>query len=439
MKHFWSNLSLGTKIASLTSFLVIVSILTTTFIFIQRERDYFHHELENQASLLLGTLPLTMRDQLYRMELDELIDIVKVVSKNKNIQQFVIFDDQGLILYDSSRPQIMFSQTVDPLGHLLINSKGNQIYSDWKENQFVAGKAVKLGNQVLGAVAVGLSTEPLNEKIAAYTQRSLILVLISILLGSLLSFWLGRQITNPLRELANIACQMSAGDIFVQIDIPSKDEIGQLGDAFNHMTTSIQKREFELRELAAGLERTVEERTIELRRHNKQLERIAIEDPLTGIYNRRYFFELAEKEVERAKRYKNPLSVVILDADNFKRMNDNFGHLIGDQILVNLAKLCLNNIRSLDILARYGGEEFVILMPEATKKDAQKIAERLRKLVAETSMVTGALDVMITISLGVASWNCNQELNFDSLLVRADQALYQSKEYGRNRVSIWQE
>jgi len=328
---------------------------------------------------------------------------------------------------------------VDPLGYLLINSKENQIYSDWKENQFIAGKPVKLGNQVLGAVAVGLSTESLNEKIAAYTQRSLILVLISIFLGSLLSFWLGRQITNPLRELAKIACQMSAGDIFVQIDLPSKDEIGQLGDAFNHMTTSIQKREFELRELAAGLERTVEERTIELRRHNKQLERIAIEDPLTGIYNRRYFFELAEKEVERAKRYKNPLSVVILDADNFKRMNDNFGHLIGDQILVNLAKLCLNNIRSLDILARYGGEEFVILMPEATKKDAQNIAERLRKLVAETSMVTGALDVMITISLGVASWNCNQELNFDSLLVRADQALYQSKETGRNRVSVWQE
>jgi diguanylate cyclase (GGDEF)-like protein len=439
MKQFWLNLSLGTKIASLTSFLVVVSIITTTIIFIQREREYFHRELENQAGLLLETVPLTMRDQLYRMELDELIDIVKVVSKNKNIQQFVIFDDHGLILYDSSRPEMLFSQSVDPLGYLLINSEGEQIYSDWKENQFIAGKPIRLGNQVLGAVAVGLSTEPLNEKIAAYTQRSLILVFLTIFWGSVLSFLLGRQITNPLRELADIACQMSTGDTFIRITIPSRDEIGQLGDAFNNLTDSIQKREFELRELASGLERTVEERTIELQQHNKQLERIAIEDPLTGIYNRRYFFELAEKEVERANRYKNPLSVVIFDVDNFKRMNDSFGHLIGDQILVNLAKLCLNNIRSMDIIARYGGEEFVILMPEATKEDAQKIAERLRKIVAETSMVTGALDVMMTISLGVASWNCNQELDFDSLLARADQALYQSKESGRNRVSAWQE
>ena len=191
--------------------------------------------------------------------------------------------------------------------------------------------------------------------------------------------------------------------------------------------------------MAADLERKVEARTNELRQHNQELERMAIEDPLTQIYNRRYFFELAAKEVERAKRYGNHLSVVILDADNFKKMNDSFGHLIGDQILINLTKLLQENIRSIDILARFGGEEFVILMPEATRTDAKKSAERLRKLVSETSMVHGGFDVTITICLGIASWEGGQDLDFDALLAHADQALYQSKDTGRNRVSVWQE
>ena len=440
MKQRWSKLPLGTKIAVLTSFLVMVSILVLTYITIQREREYFHQELENQANLLLETLPLTMRDQLYRMELDELIYIAKVVGSNENIDQFVIFDEKGLILYDTSRPEMSFSRVVDPLGYDLINQPDSRLYTEWQDDLYIAGKTIMVGNQILGAVAVGLSTESLNHKIAVLTYQSSVLALLTLLVGVGLSYWLGRQISYPLSELAEIANEMADGDVFIQVDIPSKDEVGQLGEAFNQMTTSIQNREFELRELAAGLEQTVKERTKELRRQNRQLERISIEDPLTEIYNRRYFFDLAAKEVERAKRYGNHLSVVIIDADHFKKMNDAYGHLIGDQILKNLATLCRDNIRSLDIIARYGGEEFVILMPEANQEDAFNTAERLRKLVAETSMVSGGLKVMMTISLGIASWdNRNRELDFDALLARADQALYQSKEMGRNRVSVWQE
>jgi diguanylate cyclase (GGDEF)-like protein len=267
--------------------------------------------------------------------------------------------------------------------------------------------------------------------------QSAILALLTLVVGMVLSLWLSRQITNPLRVLADLASQMAGGDLYVRIEMPLNDEVGQLGNAFNQMTNAIQARESELRQLAADLEHTVEERTIALRQQNKRLERMAIEDPLTQIYNRRYFFELASKEVERARRYGNPLSVVLLDADNFKKMNDSYGHLIGDQILINLANLLQKNIRSLDILARYGGEEFVILMPEITLDEARKTAERLRKLVEQTSMVTGGLDILITVSFGVASFESGHELDFDALLARADHALYQSKESGRNRVSVW--
>jgi diguanylate cyclase (GGDEF)-like protein len=440
MKQRWLDLPLGTKIAGLTSFLVVVSILVLTLITVQRERDHFHQELENQANLLLETLPITMRDQLYRMELDELIFIARVVGSTEYIDQLVIFDHQGLILYDSSRPEMSFSRVVEPLGYTLVSQSGSQIYAEWGDGIYVAGKPIMVGNQILGAVAVGISTESMDKKITILTVQSSLLALVTIVVGIGLSSWLGRQISNPLSELVDITAEMAKEDVFIRVKIQSNDEVGQLGKSFNQMTASIQDREIKLRKLAAGLEQSVKERTTELRLQNKQLERIAIEDPLTGIYNRRYFFDLAAKEVERAKRYGNPLSVVILDADNFKTMNDTYGHLIGDQILSNLATLCLDNIRSLDIIARYGGEEFVILMPEASTQDAQKTAERLRKLVAETSMVSGALDVMITISLGVASWeNQDRELNFNALLARADQALYQSKEMGKNRVSVWQE
>ena len=440
MKKRWVNLPLGSKIASFTSILVVASILALTLLTILREREYFRLELEAQANLLLNTLPLTIRDQLYRMELDELVDIAKVVGKNQNIEQFIIFDENGVVLVNSTQADLSFSQSIDPLGNILVTSASESVYSDWQDEQYIVGKSIILGNQTIGAVAVGISTKALDNKIATLTQQNLIFALFTLVIGVGLSLWLGKQISNPLRALADITEQMAGGDLSVQIEIPSKDEIGQLGDAFNQMAVSIQKREKELRDFAANLEHTIDERTDELLRQNKRLERIAIEDHLTRIYNRRHFFELAEIEIKRAKRYGNPLSVVILDADRFKKMNDEYGHLIGDQILINLAQLLQENIRGLDILARYGGEEFVILMPEANLKAAQKSAERLRKLVAETSMITGGLNVMITISLGVASWNKgSQELDFNALLARADQALYQSKEAGRNRVSVWQE
>jgi len=171
-----------------------------------------------------------------------------------------------------------------------------------------------------------------------------------------------------------------------------------------------------------------------------KLEQIAITDPLTKIYNRRFFNEVAEKEIERAKRSRSPLSVIIFDIDYFKNVNDTYGHLTGDQVLINLVNLCKHNIRSMDIFARFGGEEFVILMPDTDMQSAHETAERLREKVAEKPMATsGKTGVSITISLGIANWNYDSPLGINALLDRADQALYQSKEAGRNRVIVWRE
>jgi diguanylate cyclase (GGDEF)-like protein len=133
------------------------------------------------------------------------------------------------------------------------------------------------------------------------------------------------------------------------------------------------------------------------------------------------------------------LTIIIIDTDDFKKVNDTYGHLVGDQVLINLVKFCQENIRSMDIFARYGGEEFVILMPETDCTAAQQMAERLCERVAQTPMTSDGREVSISLSMGIACWDGIQNLSFDALLARADQALYQSKQLGRNRVSVWQE
>jgi len=169
-----------------------------------------------------------------------------------------------------------------------------------------------------------------------------------------------------------------------------------------------------------------------------EFEQLAITDPLTKIYNRRIFDEIAIKEWERSKRSKAPLGIVLFDIDHFKKVNDTHGHLIGDQVLVNLAELCSANLRSMDVFARYGGEEFVILMPDADETSAHQIMERLRTMVEKTPLATHEnVDVVVTISAGIAMWKDAESTDISSLLERADQALYSSKKSGRNRVAIW--
>jgi len=167
-----------------------------------------------------------------------------------------------------------------------------------------------------------------------------------------------------------------------------------------------------------------------------EVQQLAITDPLTLLYNRRRFFELADQEFERTQRYERPLSVIMLDIDHFKRVNDTYGHYVGDQVLQRLAEICAKNIRQIDILARYGGEEFVILMPETYSVDAFISCERLRAEVSSEPFVTTRGPIPVSISLGVVDMSTPCR-SLEELLDRSDQALYESKNTGRNRTSVW--
>jgi diguanylate cyclase (GGDEF)-like protein len=168
----------------------------------------------------------------------------------------------------------------------------------------------------------------------------------------------------------------------------------------------------------------------------KQKERLAITDGLTGLFNHRYFSELAEKELSRAVRYQKPLSFIMIDLDFFKQVNDNFGHLKGDQILQQISKNCLKILRKIDIISRYGGEEFCVLLPETDIKEAVAVAERLREAIGSSQLVTKEGVVKVTGSLGVSSLGmCEPEIK--NLIDCADKALYEAKKTGRNQVKVF--
>ena len=162
---------------------------------------------------------------------------------------------------------------------------------------------------------------------------------------------------------------------------------------------------------------------------NLELMRLATTDALTGAWNRRQFELVAAVEVAKAQRYGQSMSLLMLDVDRFKAVNDEHGHLVGDQVLVELVERIGSRLRESDVLARWGGEEFIVLMPHATVDDAMALAESLRLLVSSTAM---AKDGTVTCSIGVAEYVVGESM--DAWLSRADRALYEAKASGRNAV-----
>ncbi len=167
---------------------------------------------------------------------------------------------------------------------------------------------------------------------------------------------------------------------------------------------------------------------------NARLYRMAITDPLTGVYNRQHLAERLKEEVDRSHRYRTPLAVLLLDLDHFKTVNDRFGHAGGDRALEEVASRMVAVTREVDIVARYGGEEFVAILPNTGREGAEIASKRLLEAIRATPVSTGRGEVLITVSIGGAVLNRHEEAR--DLLARADAALYQAKEQGRNRFAF---
>jgi len=189
-------------------------------------------------------------------------------------------------------------------------------------------------------------------------------------------------------------------------------------------------------ELLLRLKRVLRER--ELRKKSvhmlEKLKKLSITDGLTNLFNSRYFYSQLKGEIDRSNRYKHPLSLLLLDIDEFKTYNDSFGHLAGDKVLVRLGKVIKSCLRKMDSAYRYGGEEFTVILPETVGPEAAKVAERIRSKVALEKFTNDQKKtVIITISIGATEYRSQEDVT--EFVQRADKAMYISKQNGRNQVS----
>lgn len=231
-----------------------------------------------------------------------------------------------------------------------------------------------------------------------------------------------------------IECFDGSRKIILNSAIPLHEADGRVGGAIivNQDITARHQADEELHRAKQALE--LANRNLQLALSREQ--DAARTDELTGLCNRRHFFELAKPLFEVARRYEQPLSAVMLDLDHFKRINDRFGHQTGDEVLRLLTRTVGPHLRAADVFARYGGEEFVLLLPDTDAQRALGLVERIRLAVASQKLETGLGAVTITLSAGIAAMSEGDE-RIDPVLRRADQALYAAKAAGRNRAQVF--
>jgi diguanylate cyclase (GGDEF)-like protein len=283
----------------------------------------------------------------------------------------------------------------------------------------------------LGVIRLRKSAHELERSLDAQRLTAIRYSLAMLLLIGLGLHLIHRRLVGQrLTGLAKNAAAIGEGDLDVRAAVDGKDEIGELGESFNAMAKAIQR-------YTDDLEHIIDERTEELQAANKRLEQLATTDQLTGVFNRRYFDDAARRALEVARRNERPLCLALVDTDNFKSVNDTFGHPVGDEVLKVVATVLKDNARKADLVARIGGEEFAILMPEVGLDRAGEATERLRAaLEADVGPRVPALGSrVVTASFGVATLEKAGD-RLEDLLSAADEAMYKSKENGRNRVTL---
>ncbi len=328
------------------------------------------------------------------------------------------------------------------VGVLREKESGSAIIAEKNEKQFVAYSPIPItmGSEQFGfggkqesldhikgnkgeawSVVVSRSENEVSE---TAHETTLVIVFVGItftLLTAAVALILGKWAARPIVELATTAQSIGEGHLNARAEVRANDEIGFLAKSLNSMVENLQVTMTSRDELKYEIK--------EREKVEEKLRLLSTTDELTGAYNRRAFNEYLGANIDRAMRYNEHLSMFLLDIDNFKKINDTYGHDVGDLVLKALVRVVRESVRQQDIVARWGGEEFTILLPQTGKDAALQLAERLRKKIAVNDFPKVG---RITVSIGLAELQVDD--TSDAWVKRADLALYQAKDSGRNIV-----
>ena len=267
-----------------------------------------------------------------------------------------------------------------------------------------------------------------NKNINSVIKHQVILILSLLSISLFVLIYGALKLVNIFKtslQEVKTAFEKNSSDHFQDIQLSNQsEEFTGIAKAFNQMNKKLSETTVSLE----SMKKIVAERT-------EALETLSNTDPLTKVANRRSLFERGNNEIARVQRSQNQLSLILLDCDLFKNINDKYGHAFGDEVLLHLCKICTKEIRDVDFFARYGGEEFIIVLPDSDINGAVKTAERIQQSLAHNCIAFEEEDVSVTLSIGVCMAH-SQHTSFEALIKDADIAMYKAKENGRNRIEV---
>jgi diguanylate cyclase (GGDEF)-like protein len=416
------------------------SLLLSLFVYIKVERRSQVKIEAERIGALLATLSAPAALSMVQGRIPDLDNMMGELGKRRHelrLEEVALVDHRGIILAhtDPQRFGGVLSSSDVFVARAVAADGPTYDYSDDGLPRRVA-IPVQTGIR-WGTLVATLSQPAIESELGYRAQRlSVSALLISIVALALVFLVLATFVVQPIHSLAMTANQFAAGDLTARAPVRGADEISMLAVAINEAAARLSRH-------TEDLETEVERRTGELQdantaltRANEKLEKLAITDGLTGIFNHRYFQEVLAYEISRQQRGERPFSVIMADVDHFKHYNDTNGHPAGDAVLKGIAQELVNHVRETDPVARYGGEEFVILLLDADRESAVKTAEKLRRRVANHPFAHASQQPLgcVSLSMGVATWPLNGT-RAEELIDAADAALYYSKRSGRNRVT----
>lgn len=394
-----------------------------------------------------GWMALQKEEQAVMAEIDRRgSDISRFVAKS--LAYSVIGYDyhtvQLLLDAITSSADVDYAKVDSAKGNVMAESGNIAVPDEGGIVMFV--EDIALNGDKVGKLTLGLSTRVTikrleSQKYRLVTRECFIIMLIALGEFLALSYIIVRPVTLMSKSLNKSVDEN--GRFVGSLPVLSNDEFGMLAEQFNQLSMQLNDANQRLQskvDLADQQLRKTNEQLVkqseELKCMNEEFKRMSLTDALTGLYNRRHFEELMETGISMSLRHGDPNSLILIDVDHFKNINDTYGHSAGDIVLKEVAHVLRSQLRKTDVLCRIGGEEFVCLCKRAGGREAMELAEKLRRIVEARTIEIRGQKIRVTVSAGVATIpDRNNTKTSDDFYRCADDALYRSKENGRNRVS----
>ena len=419
--------------AALPTVLVVLALL---WVFLSRYTDDLTEAWRERARVAATQLAGSAEFPLFANDLETLQRLVDASHKGDNqLRAVKVFDrggrtlaaagatEGGLLPFEARPLSMQDNKRLTVQVPIAASSSRVDLFQE------TTGVTVPLADTPpIGFVLMQFGLESLEHRRSELLAWALAATLAAMLLATLLSTAIASRVTRPIGRISDVVQSIASGALDARADPRHCGVLSGLAQGVNNMAQQVAMTQQELRQ-------QVDLATQELRQQKEAAEQAARLDSLTQVLGRRGFTEQAHTEIQRSMRYQHPLSLLMIDIDHFKVINDTHGHATGDAVLLHFAQLLSRELRENDIIGRIGGEEFAILLPSSNAEQAARVAERMRAAVAQSQIHVRGQPLHFTASFGLAEFQ-PAELSLESLMARADAALYEAKRQGRNRVLL---